>query len=60
MSPDAFIPFSCEICGAQLGEQAVPICPRCHRVVCGRHLRRVSRDDDNQQCETCRGVPTSP
>lgn len=59
MGPHAFVPFVCEICGAQLGEQAVPICPRCRRVVCGRHLRPVSREDNTEQCEVCRGGPTS-
>lgn len=60
MTQHEFVPFTCEICGAQLGEQAVPTCPRCRRVVCRRHLRRVSRDDATKQCDVCRGGPTSP
>lgn len=60
MTQHAFVPFTCEICGAQLGEQPVPTCPRCRRVVCGRHLRRVSRDDDTKACDVCRGSPISP
>lgn len=62
MGPDAFVPFRCEICGQQLGEQAVPVCPGCHRVVCGKHLR-VGLGRTDGRCDACRtpsGVPDRP